>query len=244
MDSKNYMKQYIAASNRFRDSGYKPESADSLYDLLYELEAIANRSKQENAVLSNIYSLLGFHQSSYEIFKAIADKNNRKDSSELFTMKEKAHSHKDTFIVKDIRKLKQKLKQPKYELSDFVAADDKIFSIKKEGIIIFNKIIENNKVSIELPDNNIDTYSAQITNYLNWIGDCRQELISFYNNEGYEIKADDNWYYTLEVYSTKIIVGKNRSLRSEISGGDSFREDHLLDIETDGKAISSMDYDG
>lgn len=129
-------------------------------------------------------------------------------------------------------------------MSDFVAADDKIFSIKKEGIIIFNKIIENNKVSIELPDNNIDTYSAQITDYLNWLGDCRQELISFYNNEGYEVKADDNWYYTLEVYSAKIIVGKNRSLRSEISGGDSFREDHLLDIETDGKAISSMDYDG
>lgn len=238
------MKQYIAASNRFRDSEYKPESADCLYDLLYELEAIANRSKQENAVLSNTYSLLGFHQSAYEIFKAIADKNNRKDSSRLFTMKEKAHSHKNTFIVKDIRKLKQKLKQPKYELSDFVAAGDKIFSIKKEGIIIFNKIIENNKVSIELPDNNIDTYSAQITDYLNWLGDCRQELISFYNNEGYEVKADDNWYYTLEVYSAKIIVGKNRSLRSEISGGDSFREDHLLDIETDGKAISSMDYDG
>lgn len=66
------MKEYIEYSNEFRKSNGSKESVEKMYDLLYELESI-EKNKQESLVLSNVYILLGFHRSAFEIFKEAAD---------------------------------------------------------------------------------------------------------------------------------------------------------------------------
>jgi len=246
MAEKNYMKEYIEFSNAFRKSQGSHESVGKLYDLLNELKEKEDRSKEENLILSNIYSLLGFHKSAYDLFEAIADRNNRKDSSKLFVMKEKAESHNDNFIIKDIRKLRQKNKQAELNVSDFKATENKsnAFTIKEKKITIFNKYVKDNQIKIDLPDSRIEKHLPGITTYLNWLGDCKNELIDFYNNDDFEDHADQNWYDTLEVYRAIITLDKSGNIYAYIACGDDFWQDHLLDIEINNHQIESMTYDG
>ncbi|GAL80481.1 hypothetical protein JCM19274_771 [Algibacter lectus] len=56
--------------------------------------------------------------------------------------------------------------------------------------------------------------------------------------------ANKDWYDTLDIFRTRVIVGQNGKLFSEISGGDEFMSDHILDIETEERKIKGMSYDG
>lgn len=243
--NRDYTKDYIELSNEFRKSNASKESVEKLYDLLYELEK-TNRTKQDDLVLSNIYSLLGFHESANEVFKTVADLSNRKDVSKIYVLEQKAKSHKDNFIIKDIRKYREKREQPKLELSDFIASKNhkNQFKIVNKEIIIFNKIIKEDTISIELPSEHIENYSGKILNYINWLNDCKTELIDFYNKEYNEDKANEDWYDTLVIYSTRIIIEESGFIFCSISGGDDFYQDHLLDIEITNDVITSMDYNG
>ena len=96
-------------------------------------------------------------------------------------------------------------------------------------------------------DHKFDDFTDKIIDYIYWLGNCKKELVEFYNtelSEDMDEVADDDWFDTLELYRVRIIVGQNGYLYSEISGGDDFWQDHILDIETSGKTISSMSYDG
>ncbi|MCV9933375.1 hypothetical protein OIU80_13875 [Flavobacterium sp. LS1R47] len=243
--NRDYTKDYIELSKEFRKSDASTESIEKLYDLLYELEN-ANRTKQDDLVRSNTYALLGFHKSAYEVFKTVADLTNRKEATKMYVMEEKAKSHKDNFIIKDIRKYREKKEQPKLELSDFVASKKtkNKFKIANKNIVIFNKLTEKEKVSVYLPNEHIEGYLDKIIDYINWLSNCKTELIDFYNNECNEDTANENWYDTLEVYSTRIIIEDSRDIFCSISGGDDFYQDHLLDIEITNSTITSMIYNG
>jgi hypothetical protein len=241
----DYTKDYIALSNEFRKSNASTESVEKLYDLLYELEN-TNRTKQNDIVLSNIYSLLGFHKSAYEVFKTVADLTNRKDATKMYVMEQKAKSHKDNFIIKDIRKYREKKIQPKLELSDFVASKNhkNQFGIVNKEIVIFNKTIKEDTISIQIPSEHIEDYSVKIIHYINWLNDCKTDLIDFYNKEYDEDKANEDWYDTLVIYSTRIIIEESEAIFCTISGGDDFYQDHLLDIEITNDVITLMNYNG
>ncbi|MEL7001777.1 MAG: hypothetical protein AAFN93_03480, partial [Bacteroidota bacterium] len=115
---KNYQQEYIDISTEFRKSNSSKESLSKLFDLLYELEKV-NRSQQEEKILSDIYTLLGFHQSAYEAYKQTVDFTNRKETKKLYTLEQKAKSHANHFATKDIRRLRRKNKQVKLLPSDF-----------------------------------------------------------------------------------------------------------------------------
>ena len=59
-----------------------------------------------------------------------------------------------------------------------------------------------------------------------------------------EEKADAEWYETLEIYSVRITLTKNKIFCSRISCGDNLFEDHILELETEEYEIYSMTYDG
>lgn len=239
----HYKKNYVELSTAFRKTNASTESVEKLYDLLYELEN-ANRTKQDDLVLSNVYSLLGFHKSAFEVFKEVADLNNRKEVTKLYVMEEKSKSHKNNFIIKDIRKYREKKEQPKLELSDFVKSksNDNKFKITNKNSIVFNKLTD--KVSVYLPNGHIENYLDEIINYINWLGNCKKELIDFYNKENDEDRANDDWYDTLVVYRTQIVIEESGAVFCSISGGDDFYQDHLLDIEIINHTIMSMNYNG
>jgi hypothetical protein len=241
----DYTKDYIELSKEFRKSNASTKSVEKLYDLLYKLEN-TNRTKEEDLILSNIYSLLGFHKSAYEVFKTIADLTNRKEATKMYVMEEKSKSHKDNFIIKDIRKYREKKEQPKLEISDFVASKNhkNQFKIDNKEIIIFNKTIKEDTISIQLPNEHIENYSDKIINYMNWLSDCKTDLIDFYNREYKEDIANKDWYDTLVIYNTRIIIEDSGVVFCSISGGDDFYQDHLLDIEITNDVITSMNYNG
>ncbi|MGJ1434178.1 hypothetical protein ACR79M_21415 [Sphingobacterium spiritivorum] len=246
---KNFTKDYIEISNEFRKSDASKESVEKLYDLLYDLQS-SSRTKSDDLTLSNLYSLLGFHQSAYETFKSVTDLTDRKNTSKLYVLEEKAKSHKNDFIIKDIRKFRQQNERTKLLITDFLVStteENKVAIIDKD-VVIFNKVVKNDKVEIFIyGEHKFENFTDKIIDYIFWLGDCKKELIEFYNKELSEDsgeEADKEWYDTLEIYRLRITVGQNGNLYAEISGGDDFSQDHILDIEIENKTITAMNYDG
>ncbi|MCL2313206.1 MAG: hypothetical protein FWC41_12130 [Firmicutes bacterium] len=134
--------------------------------------------------------------------------------------------------------------------TDFVCSESNKtkFNIIDKDIIIFNKVVENEKVEICLVGaHKFEDYADKIIDYIYWLGDCKNKLIEFYNSEvskWTDETADDDWYDTLEIYGVRVIVGVNGNLYSEISCGDDNSQDHILDIEIENETITSMNYDG
>jgi len=239
------MKEYIEFSNEFRKSNGSRESVEKMYDLLYELESI-EKSKEENLVLSNVYILLGFHKSAFEIFKDVADSKNSKDVSKLYVLEQKAKSYQNNFIIKDLRKYREKQKSSKLITSDFSKLkDDAVFEVSENKAVIFNKT-KTGEISIYIPNSDFENYSDKIIEHIFWLGDCKNNLIKFYNenNDFTEETADDDWYDNLEIYRTRITIDNSGNIETIVSIGDHFSQDHILDIEMENKTIVSMNYDG
>ena len=246
---KNYQKEYIDVSTAFRKSNSSKESLDKLFDLLYELEKV-NRSQNEEKILSDIYTLLGFHQSAYEAYKPTVDLTNRKETKKLYVLAQKAKSHANYFATKDIRKLQKKREQLELLPEDFKSdeVDENSFFLDRKDVVIFNKPLKKGKIEIHIQrGHKFEDDKIKIIEYIYWLGNCRDLLIDFYNSELSDYlgeQANDDWYDTLEIFSVQITVGKNGKLFADISAGDEFMSDHILDIQTEEERIIEIGYDG
>ena len=245
---RNYQQEYIEYSVNFRKSNNSEESISKLYDLLYELEKV-EKTDNNKRILTNIYSLLGYYQSAYDLCKTFIDLDDRKQFKKNYTLEQKAKSHGNNFIIKDIRKLRVENKQSELLPKDFsIDPKNQNTFITQKEIVIFNKKMEQDKFKLYIDENNkFENFSTKIIEYINWLSNTKNQLIEFYNSELGKYTndiANQDWFDTLEIYRTTIILGKNGKLFAEISGGDSFMSDHILDIETEGKEIIEMRYDG
>lgn len=240
-------KRYIELSNAFRKSNGSTQSVENLYDLLYELDG-KQRNKEEDFILCNVYFLLGFYLSAYEIFREIADLSNPKDASKLYVWKEKSQTHANKFIIKDLRKFSKKQAQKSFQISDFKLIKENMYQLEKGEVIIFNQSLSKDKFKIFTAENlSLEACFDNISDYLNWLSDAKNELIDFYNHQlspHTDEQADDNWYYALEVYSARIIIDNQGNISAEIATGDTITPDHILDIELENKTVVSMNFDG
>ena len=165
-------------------------------------------------------------------------------------MEDKAKTHKNTFCIKDVRKLKVKKKQTAFKISDFEKVEDfeleceYVLSTKK--VVIFNKEVEEEDFSFFInKETSLESCLHSINEYLEWLSDAKATLINYYNEHciEYTPQADDNWYNTLEVYSGSIWVG-GKEISAHISAGDIFTPDHLLEIDFNDKEITDIGWDG
>ena len=244
------LKRYIDASNAFRKAGGSHEGAIALYDLLYDLQAKTQRTKEEERILADTYTLLEYHLSAYETFLRIADTTNYKEKSKLLVLEDKAKTHKNTFCIKDVRKLKAKKKPKTFKVADFEKVKDfeseceYLLSTKK--VVIFNKELEGEDFSFFInKGTSLESCLHSINEYLEWLSDAKAILINYYNEHcaEYTPQADDNWYNTLEVYSGHLDIG-SIGISAHISAGDIFSPDHLLEIDFEGKEITHIGWDG
>ena len=244
------LKRYIDASNAFRKAGGSHEGAIALYDLLYDLQAKTQRTKEEERILADTYTLLEYHLSAYETFLRIADTTNYKEKSKLLVLEDKAKTHKNTFCIKDVRKLKAKKKPKTLKVADFEKVEDfeleceYVLSTKK--VVIFNKELEGEDFSFFInKGTSLESCLHSINEYLEWLSDAKAILINYYNEHcaEYTPQADDNWYNTLEVYSGHLDIG-SIGISAHISAGDIFSPDHLLEIDFEGKEITHIGWDG
>lgn len=239
-------KSFIDVSNEFRKSNASKQSVEKLYDLCYELEK-TERNREEDFILCNIYTLLGFHRSAYEIFKTIADKSNPKDVSKLYVWEQKANSHENNFIIKDLRKFQTRKKQNKLRLKDFIpSGEENTFLLKKDEIIIFNKVVDTSDFSVFIHKNhNFQENFDQISEYLLWLSDCKTELIAFFNQKMKpDILVDNSWYDSLDVYCALVGIDDKRNLFTEISMGDTLSPDHILEVEIENYSFISIELNG
>ena len=244
------LKRYIDASNAFRKAGGSHEGAIALYDLLYDLQAKTQRTKEEERILADTYTLLEYHLSAYETFLRIADLTNYKEKSKLSVLADKAKTHNNTFCIKDIRKLRAKQKQQPFQISDFKKVEDFKseceYILSKKKVVIFNKEVEGENFSFFInKDIPLESCLHSINKYLEWLSDAKAALINYYNEHcgAYTPEADDNWYNTLEVYSGHLDIG-SIGISAHISAGDIFTPDHLLEIDFEGKEITHIGWDG
>ena len=244
------LKRYIDASNAFRKAADCHEGAIALYDLLYDLQAKTERTKEEERILTDTYTLLEYHLSAYETFLRIADTTNYKEKSKLLVLEDKARTHKNTFCIKDIRQSKVKKKQKTLKVADFEKVEDfeseceYVLSTKK--VVILGKEVEGEDFSFFINKGTpLESCLDHIKEYLAWLSEAKETLISYYNEHcrKYIPQADDNWYDTLEVYSGHIDIGST-GVTAHISAGDIFTPDHLLDIDFEGKEITHIGWDG
>ena len=244
------LKRYIDASNAFRKAGGSYEGAIALYDLLYDLQAKTQRTKEEERILADTYTLLEYHLSAYETFLRIADTTNYKEKSKLLVLEDKAKTHKNTFCIKDVRKLKAKKKQTAFKISDFEKVEDLeseceyVLSTKK--VVIFNKEVVGEDFSFFInKETSLESCLHSINEYLEWLSDAKATLINYYNEHctEYTPQADDNWYDTLEVYRGRMNVWST-GVAAHISAGDIFTPDHSLEIDFDDKEVTDIGWDG
>ena len=240
------MQEYITLSKDFRETK-SAESINKLYLFLDELRLREN-DKQVALVLSQVYSLLAFHKSAYEVFLKIADKNNPKDAKKIFTMNELAESHGDNFIIKNKLKKTVLPKTERLILSDFELKNEyeNFTSFESNNkLIIFGKLFDNKPLKLCLSKGmKLESYIEKIADYVQWLGDCKKILIDFYNNNDFEDEADNDWYDSLEIYGVLLDVNVKGNIFTTINCGDDFWSDHILDIEIDDKKVVSMGYDG
>ena len=175
------LKRYIDASNAFRKAGGSHEGAIALYDLLYDLQAKTQRTKEEERILTDTYTLLEYHLSVYETFLRIADTTNYKEKSKLLVLEDKAKTHKNTFCIKDVRKLKAKKKQTVFKISDFEKVEDLeseceyVLSTKK--VVIFNKEVAGEDFSFFInKDIPLESCLHSINKYLEWRMSIRETV--------------------------------------------------------------------
>ena len=245
------LKRYIDASNAFRKATDYHEGAIALYDLLYDLQAKEERTLEEERILTDTYTLLEYHLSAYETFLRIADTTNYKEKSKLLVLEDKAKSHKDTFCIKDIRKLRVKRAQKPFDKEDFYLKEETSFGhqykLQREKILIFNKELEGNRFELFIHSKiTFEECFSKIKEYLEWFATSKEFIINSFNNEfkDYDVfpKADDNWYDTLEVYRMRVEVGE-KGIFANVEGADIYT-DHLLIIEFEEKEITHMWLDG
>ena len=121
------------------------------------------------------------------------------------------------------------------------------YALSSEECVIFGKPFNEDPIEISIHEKqSLEKLISGINEYLNWLGgECKDELISYYNeNMDAEEKANDDWYNKLEIYRVLLTITENGKFFAEISCGDNYWEDHILDIEIEYKKVTSMDYDG
>ncbi|WP_314271574.1 hypothetical protein, partial [Capnocytophaga sputigena] len=175
---------------------------------------------------------------------------NYKEKSKLLVLEDKAKTHKNTFCIKDVRKLKAKKKPKTLKVADFEKVEDFESSyeyvLPTRKVVIFGREVEEEDFSFFInKDIPLESCLHSINKYLEWLSDAKATLINYYNEHcgAYTPEADDNWYNTLEVYSGHLDIGCI-GISAHISAGDIFSPDHLLEIDFEGKEITHIGWDG
>jgi hypothetical protein len=92
------MEQYISLSKRFKTTNKSQETIEALYNFASELEKELNN---DNAVLlSYVYTLLGYHQKAYDLYKKAYEENEAKVKAKLFELHQMAQTYGDNSPIK------------------------------------------------------------------------------------------------------------------------------------------------
>lgn len=132
-----YQEQYRTLAAAYNGGEGGVDSLLALYEFKEALEI--DVSREAKAILVEVYSLLNYQKSAYELLLTIADKSDRKMLKKLGTLKDYAQSHGDRWAIKKPSTASCQLSKCALELPHFRYHPDPLqtgmFEHSKAGVI-------------------------------------------------------------------------------------------------------------
>ena len=110
-----YLKQYITLQKQFRETKGNPDSVRALYDFKEGLEQ--NEDKQAKEVLVDVYDLLDYKKSAYDLLCQIGDRSDKKTLKRLGTLKEYAENWGNHYAIPKPKRQRRSRKRRNGRLS-------------------------------------------------------------------------------------------------------------------------------
>jgi hypothetical protein len=263
----NIYERYITAVRNFRkdqkESLYtSTKSAESLFDIMYELEE-SNKDEDQNYLLARIYYELGLKWKCRKFVKFYKSSNQLDD---LNKWKQLLNKVEDLFELgrfelvefRDLRMAKRRNTLQQLLRSDFVINEDKYFIIinikpSPNDIILLNKKVLHDEVEFSAEKgSSIINIIEKINSHFSWINNFHKELIDYYNDNYKDIlsrigrldygKADDEWYDGLRVESVGFHYNNDGRLEGSYIIYDYYNMNSGFYIDTLDNSIADLYY--
>lgn len=222
----NIYERYIKAIGDFRKDQkgslyIATKSAESLFDIMYELEE-SNKDEDQNYLLSLIYYELGLKWKCRKFIDSYKSSNQLGGSNKWHQLSNKVENlfelnRFELVEFSDLRMAKKRNISPPLSIDDFIFNEDEYFiriSMKpsSNNIIVLNKKVLNDEIEFSAEKHSsIINIIGKINSHFSWINNFDKELIGYYNDNYKDIlklfgrldygKADDEWYDGLRVES-------------------------------------------
>lgn len=234
---------------KFKKSDASDESVEAIFDFIYLLEE-KKRDHHETILLVEVYSLLGLHQKAYDLFlqlktHSFSSKETKKHQKKLQELVK--NTKLDTrFYYRDLRQARIPKEATILTKNDFsVTLEEESHLVKIHetinSIVVLNKYVPNADIFISADELNFNL----IQSYIVWLGNCKQELIDFYNQHTFDHKierVDEKWFHGLDVWDVEIEI-KEGSIYGNITITDYFNGNLGFHLETKDYSIYAIEYD-
>jgi hypothetical protein len=258
----NIFLKFINAKAEFIGSKASEKSVENLYDVLYLLVDIKERNFDEEYTLAKTYDLVGENiYASKIVEKLLTNNSNDVEIKKLKTLEQKIKNQNiwSRKLYRDLRDARI-IKQPtKLNLEDFIISKDRDeycieISDKFENIVILNKNVKNE--GLRGNSNNYIAFANKeptdyllnrLMDYIEWLGQVKNELLDFYNNsffdEGKIYNVGQKWFDGLEVFDFWISIDVNDDFEGHLILHDYLQDDYGFRLEMENKTIKSIEYD-
>lgn len=258
----NISTKFEKAQTEFIKSNASEKSVENLYDLIYSLKEIEQRNFYEDYFLAEAYNLVGkYIYASKIINKRLVENLKEVEIKKLKELQQKI-DNLDFWNVKKYRDLRDAkiIKSPtKLNLEDFIISKDKMeycigISNKINSIVIINKnvIIEdrlfNEDINVAFSQKEpTNSLLVKLVEYIEWIGQIKDELLNFYNNDFFGHRKLNNvgqkWYDGLNIADLSIYIDNEDNFETEITAQDYLQNDFGFRLEFENKNFKNIEYD-
>lgn len=261
----NLLQKFNDAKSEFINSNTTEKSVENLYDIIYLINGINEKKIDEDFILAQVYNLVGKNIDANKIIenRLICTRN----VDEIVKLKklQKKISEEDIWHIKKYRDLRDSkiVKKPtKLNLNDFIISKTEAeycigISSRFSNIVILNKNKENADIwkrgsyyiafSQKEPT---DFLLSKLSNYIEWIGQLKDDLLDFYNNsffgEVYDGKLNNvgqQWYDGLDVFDFAVYIDNDENFETEIILLDYLQNEYGFRLEIENTTIKSIEYD-
>lgn len=253
--NENITKLFIQAHSEFIQTKKSEKSVESLFDLVYLINAKRN-TEEDNYILANIYSLLGKNSDAQKVIEKGLKGENKKVIQKLLNLQKEIDKQKhwrikeyrdlrDSKIIKNPSKIKETdfliSKEESTETYHFKLSDpDKEIVILNKNVRIGSDYFVSSKIK---PD---DFLFLLIEEHIEWLAKLKNEFLAFYNNNEFEYKfgiVDQNWFDAINVWDFRIEIDENLLLVTYIYISDYLQDNFGFRLEIIDKTIKEIEYD-
>ncbi len=259
----NLTNLFTKAKNQFLNLFGSEKSVENLYDIIYLLKNIDERTFNENYILAQVYNLVGKNILASKIIEKLLITDDADELQKLNELQSKIDSlyenHNKIKIYRDLRDSKTIKEPTKLSIEDFIIKRDNdgtyLIEISHEikQIVVLNKNLKNFDnytkkipcfISTEKEPNN--DIMQSLIDYIVWLGQIKDELIVFYKKSSFRhqhYNVGQSWFDGLSVYDMYININQFNNFETEIILHDYLQNDFGFRLEIENQTFKNIEYD-